>query len=136
MFPKLAETITAVANFTNKHLINSEFHIHSVEELWGQGDTDKNRDAAWAKFEKRGGVYCVMSNDASIVKYIGMSQSDTGNRLFQWLFPNDSQKTEFSNSLEARDLVISIVLAEQPYMAPALESYLIDEMSPKYNRRK
>lgn len=135
MLENLAKIITAVAKFTNKHFISSEFHIQSVGELWGEFG-DEERDASWAKFEKRGGVYCIMSSDSSIVKYIGMSQSDTGQRLFQWLFPYKSQKKELSNSLESDDLILSIVLADEPYMSPALESYLIAKINPKYNQRK
>ena len=70
MLENLAKIITAVAKFTNKHLILSEFHIQLVGELWGEFG-DEERDASWAKFEKRGGVYCIMSFDSSTIKYIG-----------------------------------------------------------------
>jgi len=136
MLDNLALTITTVAEFTNKHLISSEFHIQSVGELWGNDGNDKRRDATWAKFEKKGGVYCIMSPKSSDLKYVGMSQSDTGQRLFKWLFPSKSEKNPLSTSLKSSDIVLSIVLADEPYMSPALESYLIAKIQTIFNSRK
>ncbi len=129
MLDNLAKTITEVVRFTNIHRIDVEFYIHTVHEL--QNDDD-NEGRNWAKFEKRPGVYCIFDHLGKDTKYIGMSKSDTGNRLFHWLFkPN-----KINEALDAKDVILSIVLEKQPYMAEALETYLITQVETLLNVKK
>ena len=60
-----------------------------------------------------------------------MSEVDTGSRLFHWIFKDN----KVSNAIRKEDMVLSVVLKHQPYMSPALESYLIKELKPKLNAR-
>ena len=85
----------------------------------------------WGTFEKKPGVYCVFREQGGTVWYIGMSERDTGTRLYEWLF----KKNKLSSVLADEDVVLSVVLKEQWYMAPALESYLIAHLQPALNVR-
>ena len=128
MYSHLSEVITEIVNFTNKHQIEAEFHIHTVGDLQGKNGVP---DEFWAKFEGSAGVYLIFDNTESGIHYIGMSEKATGARLFQWMFKDNKVK----DAIAVTDLVLSVVMKEQFYMAPALESYLIDNLSPKLNKR-
>lgn len=128
MYTCLSSVITGIVRFTNQHQIEADFHIHTVGDLQGA-----NSDPAelWSRFEGDAGVYIIFDVAGGEVHYIGMSEQDTGTRLFQWLFKENKVKS----ALNTCDLVLSIVMPGQPYMAPALESYLIQKLSPKLNKR-
>jgi hypothetical protein len=130
MYEKLSDTITRIVEFTNKHRISANFHIHSVGDLRGN---NKMPDEYWAKFEKYAGVYLIFNSGSKSIHYIGMSKVDTGNRLYHWLFGKGNKVYEAIND---SDLVLSVVLKDQSYMSPALESYLIDKLNPEINTRK
>jgi len=133
MLENLARAITEITTFTNEHRIDAEYHLHRVNEL--REDTPE-RNAFWAKFEKRSGVYCILCASGSSAKYIGMSQVDTGSRVFPWIFPRPEQSGTKDNRAVPEDVVLSVVLERQPYMAPALESYLIARLHPEFNRKR
>ena len=100
--------------------------MHRVEDL----NVENSRQAEyWGRFEKKAGVYCFFDEEADDVKYIGMSHTDTGNRLVGWLFNENKVK----ENLYPKDVVLSVVLKEEPYMASALEMYLIKEIKPSLN---
>ena len=126
MYEELSNTITEIVEFTNKHRINASFHIHTVGDLQGE---NKVPDEYWAKFEKHAGVYVFFNCDGESVYYIGMSEIDTGNRLANWLF----NENKVYNAISSSDLILSVVLKNQPYMSPALESYLILKLQPVLN---
>ena len=126
MFKAISQAITEVVQFTNKHRIDAEFHVHTVGQLQGHTGVP---DEYWERFEKRAGVYVFFDRQKDSVHYVGMSKWDTGTRLFGWLFkPN-----KVSEALHSEDLVLSVVLENEPYMSPALESFLIDRLKPSLN---
>ena len=124
MYDSLSSAITEIVRFTNEHQIEAEFYIHSIGQL--KGDVP---DSFWARFEKRPGVYLLFGSTGHALRYIGMSQRDTGTRLFGWLFRN-----RLGDEVDHEDLVLSVVL-QQEYMAPALESFLISKLNPALNRQ-
>lgn len=128
MFVEVSRTLTEIVRFTNRHRIDAEFHLHTVGQL--QGETEVP-DPYWAKFEKYPGVYLIFDVSQSAVRYIGMSERDTGSRLYRWLF----KENKVNDVLQSGDIVLSVVLREQFYMAPALESYLIQKLRPVLNVR-
>lgn len=128
MYSQLSNAITEVVKFTNKHQIEAEFHIHTVADLQGDNGIP---DEFWARFEMFAGVYIFFDNEHGAVHYVGMSECSTGTRVAKWLF----EENKVSEALADTDLILSVVLAEESYMAPALESYLISKMSPKLNAR-
>ncbi len=130
MYEKLSNTITRIVQFTNEHKIVADFHIHSVGDLKGKNGCP---DTYWAKFEKHAGVYLLLNCDDKTVHYIGMSQTDTGSRLYKWLF---KENNNINKAVSASDLVLSVVLKKQPYMSPALESYLISKLKPTLNKKR
>ena len=125
-FFKLSDTITKIVQFTNKHRIEAKFHIHTIGQL-----TEGTPDEHWARFEKHAGVYVIFNYQRDAVHYVGMSEVDTGSRLFNWIFRDN----KVSNAIDKEDMVLSIVLKHHPYMSSALESYLIKELDPKLNAR-
>lgn len=127
MYKELSNTITKIVAFTNEHRIDAEFHIHTVGTLGGDHKTAP--DDYWAKFEKNAGVYVFCSSDGNSIHYVGMSEMDTGNRLYNWLF----NENKVHRAISSADLVLSVVLKDQPYMSPALESYLIAKLKPVLN---
>jgi|GEM_PF-1551955 len=127
MYGLLSTTITEIVRFTNEHRIDANFHIHTAGDLQGHNGLP---DEYWAKFEKFAGVYVFFSADGKQVRYVGMSEKDTGGRLFQWLYTQN----KVNDSLTSNDLVLSIVLKQQPYMSPALESFLIAKLNPQLNK--
>ncbi|MCC6910154.1 MAG: hypothetical protein IT430_19655 [Phycisphaerales bacterium] len=133
MLEKLADTITKITDFTNQHSIAAEFHLHSVSEL--RNPSDRQADC-WRRFEKHPGVYCIFDSTGQAVRYVGMSMCDTGTRLFQWLFPGGRRGPVETSMFVDDDIVLSIVLPKQHYMAPALESFLIDALKPSNNKRR
>lgn len=128
MYSELSRAITEIVRFTNQHRIEAEFHIHTVGDLEGAAGVP---DEHWARFEKRAGLYAIFDCRGGAVHYAGMSEADTGSRLFGWVF-KDNKVSEATGS---DDLVLSVVLERQPYMSPALESYLIKALRPTLNRR-
>lgn len=126
MNAEIGKAITHIHQFTNRHRIDAEFFFHSVSQL---RTPSTEQSGYWSRFEKRGGVYCIFKQNGSSVQYIGMSGRDTGSRLFQWLFAEN----KVSASLTDEDLILSVVLANEPYMACALESYLIPRLRPDLN---
>ncbi len=129
----LSRAFTLIVEFVNSNRIQPEFHIHSVAELTNEEyDVPKN----WETFEKFAGVYCFFDQAAERTKYIGMSQKDTGDRLFHWLFPKGESKSKVQEAVEDSDLVVSIVLKTDNHMAPALESFLIGKLKPELNSKR
>ena len=128
MYSHLSSVITEIVSFTNKHQFEADFHIHTVGDLQG---TNGSPDDFWARFEGRAGVYLIFDNTENGIHYIGMSEKDTGTRLFQWMYKDNKVNSAVNNT----DLVLSVVMPKQSYMAPALESYLINNLSPKLNKR-
>ncbi|KIP67342.1 hypothetical protein SN10_21120 [Vibrio harveyi] len=126
MFQKLSETINEVVSFTNQHRIKAKFNIHQVGDL-----RNDNPDKLWASFEKKPGVYVLFSVAENTVHYVGMSERDVGTRLYGWLF----KENKVNEALADKDLVLTINLSEEPYMSPALESFLIGKLNPVLNVR-
>jgi excinuclease UvrABC nuclease subunit len=129
MFDKLSKTMTEVVRFSNKHTIDADFRIYSVDDLKGNNGIPDN---LWAEFEKDAGVYVFLSSDGKAVHYVGMSESDLGTRLSNWLFEDN----KVNNVILGSDIILIIVLKNQKYMSPALESYLIPKLLPKLNVQK
>ena len=128
MYVELSRAVTEVARFMKRHQIEAEFHIHTVGQLQG---TSGIPDPYWARFEKRPGVYVLFNCQGGAVHYVGMSQRDTGSRLYGWVF----QPNKVNEALAQDDLVLSVVMEDQSYMSPALESCLIRELRPTLNVR-
>lgn len=128
MYVELSRAITEIVRFTNEHRIDAEFHIHTAGQLQGANGTP---DAYWARFEKRPGVYVIFDVRKMDVHYVGKSEQDTGSRLYEWMYMDN----KVSDAVDKEDLVLSVVLEKQPYMSPALESYLIGKLSPTLNVR-
>ncbi len=129
----LSNVLTEVVNFTNKHNIEIQLNLFHRNEL----DSDKVQDqvkqsANWARFEKQAGTYCFFCEAEDSIEYIGMSMSNTGARMFNWLFKDMKIKDKQSPD----DLVLIVTFIDQHYMAPALESYLIERFEPVHNREK
>ncbi len=129
MLENLANIMTEVMAFTNNHKIEAEFHLYYIRELQDKSDSQAEY---WARFEKNAGVYCIFDSKESHTKYIGMSEKDTGSRLFYWLF----KENKLAEKLLKDDIILSIVLRKEPYMASALETYLIREIPTLHNVRK
>lgn len=128
MYEEISQAITEIVRFTNGHSIEAEFHIHTAGQLQGdEGVPDKY----WARFEERAGVYVIFDCDDGGVYYIGMSKRDTGSRLYGWMY----ESNRVNEAVGKNDLVLSVVLENEPYMSPALESYLIDKMDPSLNKK-
>lgn len=132
MLECLSQVMTEVIKFTNRHSIDAKIHVHSVSELRGDNEIP---DDFWKKFETYGGVYCFFSENQNEIKYIGMSCSSTGNRLSRWLFTTKSSETDLTRSLVPNDFILSIVLADEPYMAPSLEKFLLVKFETSFNAR-
>ena len=128
MYKELSNTITTIVEFTNKHRIDAIFHMHSVGDLQGENGIPNKY---WAKFEKKSGVYVLLKYGGELIHYVGMSENDTGTRLYNWLF----KENKINNVITPSDLVLSVVLENQSYMSPALESYLITKLKPALNIR-
>ena len=133
MRENLAQSLTEITAFTNEHRIDAEFHLHRVNEL---RDGSETQNLCWARFEKRSGVYCILSADGSKTKYVGMSKVDTGSRVFPWVFPKPAPDGATNSKTDDDDVVLSVVLEKQSYMAPALESYLITRLKPEFNKKR
>ncbi|MCB1681927.1 MAG: hypothetical protein H6858_08915 [Rhodospirillales bacterium] len=129
MLENLSLIITEVARFTNKHKINAEFHLHYVHEL---NEGQENQSECWARFERHGGVYCFFDPTGKNVKYIGMSEISTGSRLHYWLY----RKNKLTEKIDREDIILHIVLEKEPYMASALETYLVQNIPTLHNVRK
>lgn len=128
MYKELSQAITEIVRFTNKHRIEADFHIHTAGQLQGEEGVP---DKYWARFEKRAGVYLIFDCSAGGVYYVGMSKRDTGSRLYGWMY----ESNRVNEAVTEEDLVLSVVLESEPYMSPALESFLIDKMEPKLNKK-
>lgn len=102
--------------------------FHTVGEL---RNATEMQGQYWATFQKKAGVYCIFEQQGATIRYIGMSERDTGTRLYHWFF----NENKVSAVLADDDIVLSVVLEEQPYMAPALEAYLITKLKPILNVR-
>jgi len=126
MYQELSKTINEVVSFTNQHRIEAKFNIHKVGDL-----RSESPDELWASFEKKAGVYVLFNIKDHNVHYVGMSEKDIGARLYGWLFKDNKVNKELSDY----DFVLTINLSEQPYMSPALESFLISRLSPVLNVR-
>lgn len=131
MLENLSNTITEITAFTNEHRIDAQFFLHKVKELCDGSDAQNSR---WARFEKRSGVYCILSANEVDIRYIGMSQRDTGGRVFPWIFSKKTETEQDMKTADPEDVVLSIVMEKQPYMAPALESFLIAKLKPRINQ--
>jgi len=128
---ELSNTINEVVRFTNLHNIEAVFQINSVKDLLEGGD---NQDERWRKFEKKAGVYLFIPTEEQAIHYIGMSEKDVGTRVFQWLVKENKVSNEIKD--KKKHTVLTISLENQPYMSPALESYLITKLEPKLNIMK
>ena len=128
-YERISELLTEIVRFTNQHNIDITMNIYCLEELHEKSD---NQSSYWARFEKHPGTYCFFNSEANAVEYIGMSMSNTGARIFNWLFKD--LKIKERQSPEDLILVVSFK-EEQHYMAPALESYLIKEFEPTLNKK-
>lgn len=128
MYVELSRAITEIVSFTNQHRIDAEFHIHTAGQLQGANGIP---DKYWARFEKRAGVYIIFNSSEGGVHYVGMSQQDTGSRLYGWMYKSNKVNT----AVEESDLVLSVVLGEEAYMSPALEAYLIKKLEPNLNAK-
>ncbi|MEZ9229589.1 hypothetical protein AB4259_00705, partial [Vibrio amylolyticus] len=132
MNKELSNTINEVVAFTNLHKIDATFQINTVVSLKDGGDLQNDR---WAQFEKKAGVYLLIpavESDNEGVYYIGMSEKCVGGRVHQWL----TKKNKVNDVIEPEDIVLTISLSEQPYMSPALESYLINKLVTRLNVMK
>ncbi len=129
MLENLSKAITEAAIFVKQHQIDAEFHLHKVSEL---NEHSEQQSSYWKKFEKKAGVYCIFGHSGELTKYIGMSQTCTGGRVFKWVY----LANKINDELEPDDVILSIVIEKQAYMAPALESFLIARLSPVFNSRK
>lgn len=126
---ELSNTVNEVVKFTNQHQINAVFQINTVDDLTAG---HPYQDSLWAKFEGKAGVYILMRAEGQGVHYIGMSEKGIGGRLYGWLFkPN-----KVNDAVKSSDIVLTITLEEQSYMAPALESYLISKLETNLNVMK
>ena len=135
MFDKILKVFSAIIEFSNLHTIEAAYHLHRLGELKGGSD---HQDKNWAKFEGKSGVYCIFDSEGEKLKYIGMSQSDTGSRLFQWLFPKteiELHEVQQAVKDDENTLILSIALPSHDYMAPALESFLIEKLKPELNKK-
>ncbi len=128
MYTQLSNVITEIVKFTSQHKIEADFHIHTVGDLQGENGVP---DECWAKFEGHAGVYIIFDNAEVKIHYIGMSEKDIGTRLFQWMYKDNKVKDVINKT----DLVLAVVIPDQFYMAPALESFLISTLSPTLNKR-
>ncbi len=126
---ELSNTINEVVKFTNQHQIDAVFQISTVDDLIGG---HSYQDSLWKKFEKKAGVYILMRAEGKNVHYVGMSEKDIGGRLFGWLF----KENKVNDALVSSDIVLTISLERQPYMSPALESYLIAQLETNLNVMK
>lgn len=125
---EVGKLLTEIVRFTNRHRIDAVFHLHTIDQLRTSSDLQAEY---WRRFEKNAGVYSIFERRGDAVRYVGMSERDTGSRLFGWLF----KENKVSAALSDEDIVLSVVLADEPYMAPALESYLIAQLAPALNVR-
>lgn len=133
MLDCLAKIMTEVTCFTNKHRIEAQFFLHEVQELKEGGERQNER---WKKFEQQAGVYCLFDRKGQSVKYIGMSERDTGGRVFHWLFPKENQETKLQLDIKKKDIILHIVLKSEPYMASSLETFLIQNIETLHNVKK
>jgi hypothetical protein len=126
MNKELSNTINKVVEFTNKHRIDAMFNINTVDDLTGGHEC---QNGLWSGFEKKAGVYIFMKEAGDSIYYVGMSENDVGTRLYNWLF----KKNKVNDEIHKADIVLTITLKDQPYMSPALESYLIANLETKLN---
>jgi len=126
---ELTNAINTVVNFTNLHRIEAVFQINTKKDLLNGG---KSQDERWSKFEKKAGVYLFIPENDEGIQYIGMSEKDVGSRVHQWLIKDN----KVSRVTEPNDIILTISLDKQPYMSPALESYLISHLDTKLNIMK
>ena len=129
MYSELSKALNEVVSFTNKHRITAKFNIHSVGDLQGKNGTP---DIYWATFEKKAGVYILLDVASENSHYIGMSESDIGTRLYNWLYKENNIK----NAVTEKDIVFTINLTDEPYMSRALEAFLIERLNPILNKRR
>ncbi len=130
---KLSDIITKVNEFAIKHNMECEINVFKGEELWAEGE-NPDRDANWAKFEKKAGVYCLIDDKEDDIIYIGESSTNVGNRLNNWILqPKTDKEIEIYNNLKNGDLIITVSLDKNAYLAKSLESFLISAFETKFN---
>ena len=129
MYTELSRTLNEVLAFSNKHCIEAVFNIHTAGDL--RRDSE-NIAEYWATFEKGAGVYIIINVVESNTHYVGMSQSDIGGRIVEWLFSDNKVNEAVSNE----DIVLTINLPQEKYISPALESFLIERLSPILNKKR
>ncbi|MCB1840560.1 MAG: GIY-YIG nuclease family protein [Alphaproteobacteria bacterium] len=128
----LSSAITEIIKYTHDNKIETTgFHIFNEHEL--RGDTELQAEN-WNKFQKEAGVYCVFNWAGDKTKYVGMSTSNLGERVFFRLF---EKKGKISTLTDKNDIILTIAISlKDKHIAPSLEAYLIEKLDPKQNRKK
>lgn len=115
--------------FSKKHKFTYKMHIFKKKDLWDNANANEEH-LNWAKFEKKPGVYIISTNNE--VVYVGMSNVDTGNRLFSH-FTNEQKLAEITDE---SDIAVLEFPKKYNSLTSALESFLIDKYSPVLNKTK
>ncbi len=123
----LRKALKDAESYAQKHNFDYVLNIFKKGELLGGAEASV-RDANWARFEKKPGVY-ILSTDGEVV-YVGKSNVDTGNRL--WSHFNTDEKLE--KMTDDSQVAVLTFSKEDNALTSALETYLIEKYKPILNK--
>lgn len=128
MYKQLQNTLNYVSKFSSLHNVDIEFSITTVGDLRGENG---DQPQLWTQFEKNAGVYVLFGIDGRETLYIGKSDTDLGGRVHPMIYKSHHT---VSSDIKSNDIILIASLKQFPYLASALETHLIREISPKLNK--
>jgi len=122
--------MTKITEFTNKHNVEMEFHLHYVKDLRDSSDK-KKQNSNWIPFQiksgsKKPGLTCIFGDQTNKLNggNIRTHSTDIGAPMSNALSKENKNKDGFL--FNDNDFVLSIIMEKEHYMPASLKNHIKD----------